>query len=1130
MLLEKRMPTDTEKLSLAKESLQKGELINCLQNLTALSDSPIIKQQAEATYQALQQQLSLAFFNINARRFSQLTLEEFLDFKNTLKKPNSSLMQWIDLFNEIMYFLRDNILSSETPSQQKKSVRFWFDLMLLAEAKNDFMTMTLIHGCLTEFDSPIESLTKKYLARKEIAKLDQVTQLFEAKGQYQEKRKLMESKKEPAIFDIFPYFNTCNMKLAGISNRKLQLQEIIDKGSMEEQQKAREGLATLAEQSKKAFTQIYQQLDPNIQKLKALDIHPPSAAEKNLETQLTTILDNMSDKTTLALLFSTPLNHESFVTLNKNPIIEDLIKKIPATIKFQTIISKIAGVAVTPQQATWIKQHALQEKIKNDELRALIRSQSFILKHVRGSHPESKSMSEKTKQFKTTREYVEEIDRVLTHATENPTNPEKWAHVSYLITLFEEIGIDIHDDKIRQFLADYHKNNPDTVKIQPSKYKHAARIEDKEKAKSQEGVAKSAHAVKRAYKTYPTKPDKEQKDIFAKTNEMQQAEFESAMGEIYGLLLEEGAPKSRVVVDEKGLVIGTYSVGVRLKDFTKMNQTELRAKNLAQTRIAANAVAKYFMAEDDWHQENVDVNYVIDHDMSLWPVAIKYKGNVRGKPPEFDITARDIENFPDIKDAKPHYWPTKPELKSHPKKGYFYSPHGRYVSKQFIALKNNDRFNHEKYYYFMKSSLMEDALIDEAVDAHVSSLTMRQEIKASVKERRNQLLQTLPEVPSFRKILLQNRDQYLERLMNDSKKYNDQFHGKSQYESRMIDIEARKKAFLNLLETCEKKETTFLINHGQIDNVFSRLWRTIKNILLPFRQKPTIATPAKQMSASPLDRFFVPALTTEFQKIARGRCLTAAQVCDQATIVYQKILANPSIDASHQTTQQLRIISIEIDALTSLSNNSQHDLGVIKEVVIKRLEELKKIHALLSSKITTADTIASKNLAVTVPQVQKLELTTKTVADEGRYVVSTPTLKLTSNKQPVIAIIQNSVIYENPEKRELDPEREKIAHHALAKIAAKKFKGEPVLMVTSGTAHGSLTEAEAKQAAKKIAKYLALESPQTTIFLDGKEYKPKQDWRSLFFGGTIFKEQKNYKTNAELIKLESDQTMTPKLK
>ena len=149
MLLEKRMPTDTEKLSLAKESLQKGELINCLQNLTALSDSPIIKQQAEATYQALQQQLSLAFFNINARRFSQLTLEEFLDFKNTLKKPNSSLMQWIDLFNEIMYFLRDNILSSETPSQQKKSVRFWFDLMLLAEAKNDFMTMTLIHGCLT---------------------------------------------------------------------------------------------------------------------------------------------------------------------------------------------------------------------------------------------------------------------------------------------------------------------------------------------------------------------------------------------------------------------------------------------------------------------------------------------------------------------------------------------------------------------------------------------------------------------------------------------------------------------------------------------------------------------------------------------------------------------------------------------------------------------------------------------------------------------------------------------------------------------------------------------------------------------------------------------------------------------
>lgn len=901
--------------------------------------------------------------------------------------------------------------------------------------------------------------------------------------------------------------------------------------------------------------------------------------------------------------------------------LKQLIDKIPSTKTFQSTLSTIFNVPVSIDQAKEIKQASLRGKIENEVLRNLVVSQNLTLKYHRLPDLSSESAMGKVQaikkalnaRFKSTSEYVEEINRVLRDAQGHPRNPTKWVHVSYLMLLFETVGIDPNNPEIRQYLAHYHKANPDTVPTQPAKYKPATRVESKDK--SHEGVAKSGHEVKRASKAYPSKPGKAKKDIFAKTNEMQQAEFESAMGEIYGLLLEDGAPKSRVVVDETGLVIGSYSVGVPLKDFNKMSRAELKTEKLAETRIAGNAVAKYFLAEDDWHQENLDSSYVIDHDMSLWPVAIKYKGDVRGKPPVFTLSGRDIESFPDIKDSQPHYWPTKPELKSHPTKGFFWSRHGRYIASQFSALKDNEKFNRDKYYFFMKFTLITDQMLDEAVDGHVSSLTMRDEIKTCVKDRRDTLRNTLLDVRAFRKTFLEAANDYLSRLMQDAEKYNQQFHGKEKYHSKMVGLEERKQAFLAFLEATAQRESTQLTNELQsltqqinrslkknptsLDIETTRLiklaaqiidtpdwssqaisdryfmtfglnpsqeelessayrekfkWQilsevthqletkqkrlssfllvTLDRVKAFFAPKPLTTPPVEAemrvIKRSPLDSLFAPEIKTKLQATAWGRCLNATKVIEQAETFHQALLqTEPTLilttNLKNEIQQQLRMIEIEILALSNFLHHSKKSLGAVKKEIIKRLdalESLKKKFSMVTASLCEKSEVDSQSLSVASVSPGHQASRSHANADEERYIVELPAHAIkTTVEKPILKFSKERIIYENPESADKNPEREKIAYHALAKAAAKQFSHCSVLKVTSGTGSGRLTRTQAKYAAGKIAKYLALEAPDKLILIDGKPYNTKNDWRSRFFGGSVVKRRKAYIAESKLIRV-----------
>jgi hypothetical protein len=105
--------------------------------------------------------------------------------------------------------------------------------------------------------------------------------------------------------------------------------------------------------------------------------------------------------------------------------------------------------------------------------------------------------------------------------------------------------------------------------------------------------------------------------------------------------------------------------------YRKIQRTyQLSKKDLENYRIkkglAITTTASHALEEDDLHQNNLAKDgRRFDFDMLLWSLTYRYKNSkwvyVR-RPVEgsFKVTAKDIREFPDINDARPFYWPTKP--------------------------------------------------------------------------------------------------------------------------------------------------------------------------------------------------------------------------------------------------------------------------------------------------------------------------------------------------------------------------------------------------------------------------------------------------------------------------------------
>jgi hypothetical protein len=215
---------------------------------------------------------------------------------------------------------------------------------------------------------------------------------------------------------------------------------------------------------------------------------------------------------------------------------------------------------------------------------------------------------------------------------------------------------------------------------------------------------------------------------------------------------------------------------IKINDYYKSLEEEYKItkSNMDNYRIvkglAIGFTTSYIFMEDDLHRNNLSkFGKRIDFDMSLWPVAYHLKESKLTyfrKPNDltFKITTNDIINFPNLKDAKPYYWPTNlPQSTSSTTIQTFMSrfADNAYPEQENVIyqkLKDNKTFNHHKYAIMAKFILTNSEIYRQLAQSHIredSSLNTKPLIRLLVRQQEiriaefEKVLVTIPEFGHF---------------------------------------------------------------------------------------------------------------------------------------------------------------------------------------------------------------------------------------------------------------------------------------------------------------------------------------------------------------------------------------------
>lgn len=183
--------------------------------------------------------------------------------------------------------------------------------------------------------------------------------------------------------------------------------------------------------------------------------------------------------------------------------------------------------------------------------------------------------------------------------------------------------------------------------------------------------------------------------------------------------------------------------------------------------LASIFTASYVLEEDDLHKGNIgfyvtDVAdqggcvkkkfnfFKIDHDLMFAESIMSQKdmrvANLFYTQDSFNITTRDLDGFPDLRDSGNHYWPTKKRLMTSGNKAYDGSE-----IQAFAQLRSNPSFMDAKWKYFLKSAVMPSDLIDQSLTAHLDPKEyldkinmIRNSVGARMAQLRNRMLESKP--------------------------------------------------------------------------------------------------------------------------------------------------------------------------------------------------------------------------------------------------------------------------------------------------------------------------------------------------------------------------------------------------
>lgn len=279
------------------------------------------------------------------------------------------------------------------------------------------------------------------------------------------------------------------------------------------------------------------------------------------------------------------------------------------------------------------------------------------------------------------------------------------------------------------------------------------------------------------------------------------SELEATACHFYQYLIPGYVPSAHAHYDEKGL--GRPYVGISSKGIPGFKSTmddpltkeDLKNKTFVKG-LAHCAAASYLFEEDDLHRGNFSkTGHRIDFDMSLWPILCKYKesGYIDWtfrypNPQTFSIHEEDIRHFPNIKVAKPFYWPTNPAP--------IIPQSIRVILSQFIPISKNsfgdneiaiyqllehdETFKYETNKVFLKYILTSDTLFRDIAQLHLRSEAdhIIKVIGKHEMQRIKKLSDVWRKMPEFKEFILHNGKQALAEIIREQTEWNEKIQGK----------------------------------------------------------------------------------------------------------------------------------------------------------------------------------------------------------------------------------------------------------------------------------------------------------------------------------------------------------------
>ena len=358
-------------------------------------------------------------------------------------------------------------------------------------------------------------------------------------------------------------------------------------------------------------------------------------------------------------------------------------------------------------------------------------------------------------------------------------------------------------------------------------------------------AARSAHAVEKVTKKGAVRFFKHN------TTDSIMSELEAAVWSIYHINAPHHVPaKANAHYNRDNEYIGISTL--ELPNFRSTMDEPLEEKDLLK-RSTVKALAiiltlSYILEEDDLHRGNMSRDGLrIDFDMSLWPVLGNFKEGTmidwmyRPRDQErFCMTANDIDNFPDIKDAKPFYWPTIPqpiitEGARNVLSNFIPISRNAFPTKEnilFKKLKDNPDFQYEKFKTLLKFLLISTDQYSTLITQHIRTDlsyhdTQKQNGKISdlliehLDTRKWKLRELLVAMPSFQEFLWAHGVRAKQEILQEFTEYN----------QGMRTRESMKRAKNPQRDTAKLYDN--LIHLEDIKKTYNSIFREAKQIACP---------------------------------------------------------------------------------------------------------------------------------------------------------------------------------------------------------------------------------------------------------------------------------------------------------